>query len=304
MESNPQVTFIIVSYNVRELLFKCISSVYKYTSVPFEIILIDNHSSDDTVPFIKSHYPEIAIIANIENAGFPKANNQGLHAAKGKYIFLINPDTEFLEDTVSILAKYLISEPLAGIVAPRLLNSDGSIQKSIFRFPKIKYILTEMFYLNFLARKKYYNDKDTNNILEVDSASGAALFFKRDLIDKVGYLNEKLFWIEDVDYCFRVLKSGLKTYYVPSTKIIHHSGQSAKSNYNVAISNMILNKIKFFKVHGNTLNLILIYLISLLNVILRIIIFGLLSPFKNIYFLKLMAYVYTFPLIFNSTKSR
>ena len=144
---------------------------------------------------------------------------------------------------------------------------------------------------------------DLNTIFEVDSASGAALFFRKSLLDKIGFLNEKLFWIEDIDFCYRTKISGGKVFYVPSTSIVHHSGQSAKKNYNVSISNQVINKIKFYKVHRNSAVLIIVQFISFINVIMRIIIFGLLSPFKKVYLLKLKAYVYTLPYIFTATKN-
>jgi N-acetylglucosaminyl-diphospho-decaprenol L-rhamnosyltransferase len=302
MTQAPEISIIIVSYNVKDLLFKCIASIKKFVSSSFEIIVIDNHSADDTAANVTRQFPEVKLIANNYNAGFPEANNQGLRKAKGNYIFLLNPDTELLEDSVSVLRKYLDSMEKAGVVAPKLLNSDGGVQDSIFRFPKLSFIVAEMFYLKSLVKKKYYRDKSTVGILEIDSASGAALFFRKSLLDKIGYLNPKLFWIEDIDFCFRVKESGLKTFYVPETRLIHHSGQSAKTNYNISISNQVINKIKYFKVHGRPYELILIYLLSLINVLMRIVIFGLISMFGGKYFLKMKAYIFTLPKIFSATK--
>src|SRR5205085_9045237 len=141
MTQAPEISIIIVSYNVKDLLFKCIASIKKFVSSSFEIIVIDNHSADDTAANVTRQFPEVKLIANNYNAGFPEANNQGLRKAKGNYIFLLNPDTELLEDSVSVLRKYLDSMEKAGVVAPKLLNSDGSVQDSIFRFPKLSFIV-------------------------------------------------------------------------------------------------------------------------------------------------------------------
>ncbi len=296
------VSIIIVNYNVADLLLKCIISVYKYTTVnPFELIVIDNNSSDNSRLLITSNFPDVIWIQNTHNAGFPKANNQGMRMAKGNYFFLLNPDTELIQDSILRLQSFLESNKHISLVAPMLLNSDKTIQRSLFRFPKIRYILFENFYLNFLTSSKYYEDKDLHTGFEIDSASGAALFFRRQLIEKIGMLNEKLFWIEDVDFCYRNVLNGGKNYYLPDTKIIHHSGQSAKKNYNVSISNQVTNKIRFYYLYNSFLALSIVYVITILNVTLRLILFGLLAPFKKLYFLKMRAYLFTIPKLFTAT---
>ena len=301
---NPDVSIIIVNYNVKELLLKCLGSIYKTkANLLIEVIVVDNSSVDGSVDSVRNQFSDVVVIANTHNAGFPHANNQALRLAKGEYVFLLNPDTELIEDSVSILKKFLETSDNAEIAAPKLLNSDRSLQRSIFRFPRIWFIIAEMFYLESLTGSKYYSEMDLNTIFEVDSASGAALFFRKSLIDRIGFLNEKLFWIEDIDFCFRTKKSGGKVFYVPLTSIIHHSGQSAKKNYNVSISNQIINKIKFYKVHRTAAGLFIVQCISFINVIIRIIIFGVLSPFKEVYSLKMKAYVYTLPGIFSATKN-
>ena len=301
---NPDVSIIIVNYNVKGLLLKCLGSIYKTIGdLQIEVIVVDNSSDDGSVDAVRNQFSEVVVIANTINAGFPAANNQALYLAKGEYIFLLNPDTELIEDSISILKNFLENSSSAAIAAPKLLNSDRSIQRSIFRFPRIWFIITEMFYLESMSMNRYYSEMDMKTVFEVDSASGAALFFRKSLTDKIGILNEKLFWIEDIDFCFRTKKSGGKVFYVPLTSIVHHSGQSAKKNYNVSISNQVINKIKFYKVHRNSAVLIIVQFISFINVIMRIIIFGLLSPFKKVYLLKLKAYVYTLPYIFTATKN-
>jgi GT2 family glycosyltransferase len=305
MINKPDISIIIVNYNVKDLLLKCITSIYHFTlNESFEIIVIDNNSNDGSHGALLDKYPDVKLIQNNWNAGFPAANNQGIKLATGNFIFLLNPDTELIEDSIAVLRKFLSKQNAeVGIVTPQLLNSDCSIQRSIFRFPRIRYILAEMLYLDGLAKSKYYSEKDLQTCFEVDSASGAALFFKKELIDKIGMLNEKLFWIEDVDFCFRANKNGYKTLYVPLTRIIHHSGQSAVKNYNVSISNQVFNKIKFYKVHGTGIQVSFIYIISILNVIARTIIFSLLSVFRKIYFRKAKAYGYTLIKLLNTLSS-
>ncbi len=299
----PEVSIIIVNYNVEAFLLKCLFSIFNTKGkLDVEVIVVDNASDDNSVDLIRNKFPQVIILENKINIGFPAANNQALQIAKGEFIFLLNPDTELIEDSISVLKVFLESSDEVDIAAPQLLNSDGSVQDSIFRFPRLRYIVAEMLYMESLTKSKYYPDKNFKKCFEVNSASGAALFFRKKLIDKIGQLNEKLFWIEDIDFCFRTVKSGGKVYYVPLTRIIHYSGQSAKKNYNISISSQVINKIKFYKVHGNTLELFLVYFISLINVLVRFIFFSILSPFKRIYSLKMSAYMYTLPRIFTATK--
>ncbi len=299
----PEVSIIIVNYNVEELLLKCLFSIYNTKgNLDIEVFVVDNASDDNSVDSIEKKFPQVIILDNKFNVGFPAANNQALQLAKGEFIFLLNPDTELIEDSISILKTFLESSKEMNIATPQLLNTDGSIQRSVFRFPRLRYIIAEMLYLEPFSKSKYYLEKNFNSIFEVDSASGAALFFRKKLIDKIGLLNEKLFWIEDIDFCFRTIKSGGNVFYVPLTRIIHHSGQSAMKNYNISISNQVINKIKFYKVHGNSFELFFVHFISISNVLIRFFIFFILSPFNRIYSLKMRAYMYTFPRIFTATK--
>ncbi len=299
----PEVSIIIVNYNVKELLIKCISSIYRFCKTSFEIILIDNNSTDGSVEAVKKDFPDTVIIENNYNAGFPKANNQGFKIAIGKYIFMLNPDAALVEDSVSVLKEFLHVDETVAMVVPQLINPDGSLQHSVFRFPKIKYIAAEMFYLDEFLKSKSYGDKDLTKSLMVDSAIGAAMFFHKSLLDDIGLLNEKLFWIEDIDFCFRIMQSNKQILYVPQTHVLHYIGQSAKKNYNISISNQIINKIKFYKVHHKAYQLNIVILLSLVNVLMRLVIFSLIAPFNPIGFLKMKAYWFTLPLVFTAAKT-
>jgi GT2 family glycosyltransferase len=298
----PEVTIIIVNYNVRDLLVQCLASVYKHVAGPVEVIVVDNNSTDGSVERVKKDFPMVQVIRNDFNAGFPAANNQGLRIAKGEFIFLLNPDTALLEDSVAAMAGYLRAHGEVALLAPQLLNGDGSLQRSVYRFPRIRYLLAEMVYLERMTGSKYYAGQDFNKPFEIESAAGAALFFRRKLTDETGFLNEKLFWIEDIDFCYRLHQQGKRIVYFPETKIIHYSGQSAKKNYNVSISHQVINKIKFYKVHHSRFPLFVVILLSTWNTLTRLLVFTLLAPFKKIYYLKMKAYWFTLPKIFTATR--
>ena len=292
----PELSIIIVSYNVRQLLIRCIESVIKNigSDLSFEIIVVDNSSIDGSVEAVTHKFTEIKIKQNNYNAGFPAANNQGFAMATGDYFLMLNPDTEITDNSIQKLLAFYKTIYNAGIVGPKLLNPDGSRQNVVWRFPKVRYIIAEILYLNFLIPRKYYKDKDFATTFEVESMSGAALLFSKDVLQKLGGLNEKLFWIEDVDLCFRAKKLGLHNFYYHDAAIIHHIGQSAKKNYNLSIYFQTVNKINFYKVHGSVLNVILLWMISFINVILKLLVFLVLSPFSRVYFYKAKAYFYTF----------
>jgi N-acetylglucosaminyl-diphospho-decaprenol L-rhamnosyltransferase len=297
------ISIIIISYNVRDYLLECLESLYSGSYKNFEVIVVDNASKDDSVNAVRLRYPQCIIIENKNNTGFPAANNQGFKIAKGNYIFMLNPDAFLYQDTLQNLFDYMEKNPDTDIAAPQLFNSDGSLQLSVWRFPTIGSIFSEMFYLKFFLNKKNYNDLDKSKPFEADSFSGAAIMFRRSVIDKIGMLDESLFWIEDVDFCYRAKQAGLKLVYFPDAKAVHHISKSAKSNYKISVSNQVFNKIKFFKKHKGAMQYLIIVLLSFIYVLLKLLLFLILSPFSRIYFSKAKAYAYTLPRVFNPPKS-
>lgn len=302
--NEKQISIVIVNYNVKDLLLACLKSLYQFlpTSVSIEIIVVDNHSSDNSVEAIKNTFPEVIVIANHTNVGFPAANNQAFKIAKGDFFFMLNPDTALFDDSFVKLYDYLKENKEVDLVAPMLLNSDKSRQSNIWRFPTLWYLFCEMNHLSFLIGKKAYSDKDYSQIAEVESCSGAAILFRKSVLDKIGMLDETMFWIEDIEFCYRASLNNLKLVYFPQTQIIHHIGQSAKKNYNISISNQMFNKIKFFKKYHSAFAYVLVVLMSLIHVFIKLLVFGLLSPFNVIYFRKAKAYLYTLPRLFNPPK--
>lgn len=300
---NCELTVVIVSYNVKDFLLKCLSSVYKSigTAFQFEVIVVDNNSVDGSIEAIEKEFKEVRIIKNFENAGFPAANNQAFKIANGKKIMMLNPDTEIVADAIDRLISYLDNNRNVALVAPKLLNANGSLQYSVWRFPSIKYVFAEMFYLKNMIKDKFYLNKDLKSTLMVDSASGAAMMFRKKLFERIGMLDEKLFWIEDVEFCYRIKKCNMEIVYLPEATVIHHIGQSAKKNYNVSIYNQVFNKIKFYRKHHSQSSLFVVKTLSFIHALYKWIAFLFLSPFKTIYFHKAKAYSYTLKKFFYDT---
>ena len=292
---SPQVSIIIVNYNVKELLLDCIRSIYANVKISFEIIVIDNNSTDGSIALIQQHFPQVKTIVNTYNAGFPKATNQGFLQSKGEYIFMLNPDTVIIKDAIDKMIDFLENNKDVAILAPQLLNTDGTIQYSIQRFITVQEIILETFFLHTIYKNFHsYINKPINTPIAVEAVSGAAILFPRSLIHEIGGLDEDLFWTEDMEFCYRAFKKGKKIYYYPNAKIIHHVGASGTKNRKVMLSRQILTKITFFKKNHSAFAFTLVKYARLLHIISRIFIFKVLSISQNkIFKIKAEAYIFT-----------
>lgn len=233
-----KLSIIIVSYNTRELLADCINSVKKnLTGLTCEIVVVDNNSTDGSVAMLKKEYPEVRLIENRYNAGFAKANNQGLELCAGEYVLLLNSDTIVLDNALSTLVKFMDSHMDAAICGPRILNSDMTLQLPCRRsFPRLLNSISHFSGLGRLFPKSRifgsylmtYMDSGLDH--GVDAVSGACLLARRDVLDKIGGLLDEAFFMhfEDIDLCYRAKQKGFKVYYVHNARIIHLKGQSSK----------------------------------------------------------------------------
>ncbi|MGP8214414.1 MAG: glycosyltransferase family 2 protein [Bacteroidia bacterium] len=281
------VSVIIVSYNVSDYLDKCIASLLLQKNIEVEIIVVDNNSSDGTVDFLKRKYTGVKVIPLSENTGFSAGNNRGIKEATHDFILLLNPDTELQETNVlEKMRDYLINTPDVGILAPCLLNTDGTLQSSFWNFPKVKDILLELFYLHRVQKKK-----NPGVPIPVSAASGATLFISKELVNISGGLDASMFWMEDTDLCYRATRLGKKVVYYPEVKIIHHGGKSASDRYSISIPNQVISKIKYFKKNGSRYQFIASDILSLFFILSRFIVFAVLSlSRKKMFQLKAKAY--------------
>ncbi len=229
-----RVSIIIVSWNVKALLEKCLVSLERYTDpAQCQVIVVDNASTDGTVAMMQERFPWVEVIANTENAGFARANNQALAKATGEYILLLNPDTEISNDTIEKCVQFMQTHPDAGAVGCKLLNADGSHQPSVRRFPTVLAMLFVLFKINKLwpnnpvVQSYLARDFDYSRTQSVDQIMGAFMFLPKSLIDRIGLFDERFFiWFEEVDLCRRIRQARSKVYYTPETSIIHHGGES------------------------------------------------------------------------------
>ena len=223
------ISVIIVSYNTSKLTEECIKSVSACTgTLNVEVLLVDNDSSDGTVANIKNIKDiSLNIIENKENLGFAKAVNIGISKASGKYILLLNSDTRVKKGVFEKLIELAEGKENIAVVIPRLLNEDGSVQGSVFRFPTVGKALKQ-YWLGDTGLLDKYIPKG-NKPKEVEAASMAAFLITPKCIDEVGILDERYFmYFEDIDYCRRIDRHGLKVYYHPLAEVIHLHGASGR----------------------------------------------------------------------------
>jgi GT2 family glycosyltransferase len=227
--SISDLSIIIVSFNTREILKNCINSIYETVkNLSYEIIVVDNASSDGSPELIEKEFKNIILIKNKQNLGFARANNQAIEVATGKYLLLLNSDTILRQCTVEILFDFIAKNPDAAAVGPKVLGIDESLQNKGFFFPSIAFSLIVLFGINILLPEKikcrlfpkfYWNE---NDVREVDYLEGSCFLMRREVMNKVGLLPDVYFmYFEEAEWCSRAKKNGYTIWYVPAAQIIH-----------------------------------------------------------------------------------
>jgi GT2 family glycosyltransferase len=224
----------IVTYQASDWLKGCLESLYENTqNLNLEVIIVDNGSTDGVQDMLSQDYPEIHFIGNKTNEGYTRPMNQSLGTAQGRYLMQLNPDTVILPGAMDQLIDFLDEHPQVGICSPNVLNRDGTFQRQCRRGePRPLAMLGYFFKLTKLfpnnkALGGYlleYLDEDATS--EVVAVSGSCMLIRKEVIDKIGYLDEKFFaYQEDTDFCLRARQAGWEVYYFPEAEIIHYGGQ-------------------------------------------------------------------------------
>ena len=267
------LSIVIVSWNVRTLLERCLSSlphshltpspspqVERGAGVRCEIIVVDNASTDGSPDMVRQAFPDVRLIASDSNLGFARANNVGGAHSSGRYILLLNPDTEMIGDALQIMVSYMDSHADVGALGPRLHFPDGCIQPSRRRFPTLltafleSTVLQQWFPRNRVLHRYYVQDRSDEEEQDVDWVIGACLLIRRQAWEQVGPLDESFFmYSEELDWCHRAKTAGWRVVYIPWATVVHYEGQSSIQVVPARHIYFQSSKVLYFRKHHGTL---------------------------------------------------
>jgi N-acetylglucosaminyl-diphospho-decaprenol L-rhamnosyltransferase len=230
------ISVVIISWRMKSMLSEMLKSIVHYTKgISYEIIIVDNNSQDGTSEMIEKEYHDAVLIKNPKNLGVAPARNQALKIAKGKYIITLDADMLFVDNSLLKLVEFMDKTSDAGLCGAKLIFPDGRVQPSGRRFPTIlAFILRRLDFIAFARNSKTLRrhemaEWDRSNIRQIDYVIGACQCIRREAMETIGFLDEKIFYgPEDIDYCLRMYKNGWNVYYYPLTSIVHFEQRITK----------------------------------------------------------------------------
>ena len=250
------LSIVILSWNTRDLLQACLESLFHGPrSLDYEVIVVDNASEDGSADMTASRFPRALLIRNDRNEGYARGNNLGILRSKGRYILLLNSDTEVRGDAPERMTAFLEEHPEYGACAPKLVNPDGTIQRACMRFPTLAVpfffdtFLERLFPENRVVRRYFMRDFDHTRSRDVEQPPGSCFLFRSSLVSSVGLLDEDLFlFYNDVDYCKRIREAGLKIRYIAEVEVMHHLGGSTRKYGDFSLE-WHKNRVRYFRKH-------------------------------------------------------
>ncbi|MCH7963216.1 MAG: glycosyltransferase family 2 protein [Bacteroidetes bacterium] len=300
------ISIIIVNFKSFEITKDTIESLKKFSEgFSYEVIVVDNASRDGSAEKLMVEFPDCKFILNDENRGFGPANNQGLQTATGEFILFLNNDIIFVENTLQILLQYLSEQKGRILIAPKLLNKDGSVQHSVYSFQTLWLSFTTYSFLfRIFPRSKYFNrhylmHRGINEITEVETITGAFMLFKReDVLELDGFDEDYFFYGEDNDLCKRFRDSEGKIIYYPETKIIHLKGGTLKTGW-FHQKHHTLSVLNLFKKHYSFPKRVLAHILFFAGNLVRgiLLLIAWLFTFKTRYFRETLSKFRTLLLI-------
>jgi len=271
-QPTPDISVVIVSWNVAGLLADCLDSLTRCTDgLTLEVWVVDNASSDNTVEMLRTRYPGVRLIANEDNRGFARANNQAIRQARGRFVLILNPDTVVQHGAIRSLFQFLVEHNDVGMAGPRHVNGSGNIGVAAARrFLTLNTVLwIEALGIHALPRigpclfRRLVNPYDFAVTQEVECISGAAMLVRREVLqDLQGFGETFRHYGEDLDLCFRMRAAGWKIYYHAAATIVHLVGQSSKQAPIRCTINEVLSEEEYFvrcygRIHGCLYRLII-----------------------------------------------
>lgn len=252
----PDLTIIIVTYNSAVDILTCLNSIETTKgTIQLEIIVVDNNSQDKTTEIVRDRFPQVHVIANEKNIGFPAANNKALERSSGNVILLLNPDTIVHKGALEELIAFFRARKSGAIVGLHLRNGDGTRQGSVHEHPKAARFILSLFDIprlfsgfQLLNPDSFLIDNPANP-MKVGWVSGSALALNREAVKALKGLEKRFFWMEDVDLCLRAYEKGIPVYFLPKSLVTHFGGESAKSNIGRVLFHQHISKLEFARTH-------------------------------------------------------
>ncbi len=255
----PDLSIVIVSYNTSALLSHCLQSIVRSGMAPApEIIVVDNGSADDSRAMVRTRFPAVRLIES-ENVGFAAGSNKGIAVTRGRYVLLLNPDTEVRDDALGALIRFMDAHPQAGAAGGRLLNADGGFQHSAFHFPTLWMTFFDFFNINHRLMNSRLNGRYPARLysgppFEIDHPLGACLLVRRQVIEQVGVMDEGFFmYCEEIDWCLRIKRAGWPIWCVTDAPVVHHGGQSTSQFRQRMFVELHRSRKRFFARHYSAL---------------------------------------------------
>lgn len=289
----PDVSVIVVSWNTKDLLRTCLRSVLEHTrGVPFEVWVVDNGSTDGSPEMVAGEFPSVRLIRNATNRGFAAACNQAIAAADGRYILILNSDTQFIEDTARTLADFMDAHPRVGALGCRIVSPDGTLAPSCYSstsawkpfafasgiYEIIPYGLLSRLRPNGMLRR-IFDFPDHGCTMEPDWFSGACMMLRREALDETGAFDEtfRLFY-EEIDVYYRLRRHGWRIVYTPGTTVVHHGGASWRAVAHAANLQYYRSMSHFYRKHFEGRGLFALHVVTLTGAAIRaVVLFALMA---------------------------
>jgi len=259
MTARPEISVVIPSWNTRDYLEACLRTLLAAPGPEREVIVVENGSADGSRELVEESFPDVRLVVNAENEGFARGCNQGMEQATGRYVLLLNTDTEIRGDALAKLYAFLEEHAEYGAAAPRLVHPDGGTQRTVQAFPNL---WTPLFFGTPLQRwfpesrelRRYFlRDWSQETSEDIDQPPAAALLIKSEVLERIGHFDET-FWLfyNDVDLSKRMRADGWKTRYLGDAEVVHHVGGSTK-NFGPFVLEWQKNRLAYYRKHHGRL---------------------------------------------------
>jgi N-acetylglucosaminyl-diphospho-decaprenol L-rhamnosyltransferase len=275
-DERPDVTVVVVNYNTAHLLDQMFAALEAGRgALKLQVVVVDNASRDGSADFLRTNYPNIALIENPTNVGFGRANNQALPWIRGRYVLLLNTDAFMAPDTLQRTVDFMDANPRCGVLGVKLVGRDGALQPSCRYFPTPwNVFLTGTGLKRFFPRTRLVDDMfwDHGSIRECDWVPGCYYLVRREVIEQVGLFDPRYFlYYEEVDHCRAVRRAGWSVLYYPFTQVVHIGGESAKSEGPLTVhgrqisAQQIESELLYFRKHYGRAGLLSALILTLLG---------------------------------------